>query len=68
MTPHTLKRLWRRKRRRRTMTMRICGKPLSGETTFHCDLPPNATIYEDVDVEWQQMRDRVFDQHTNKGG
>ena len=65
MIRRILKRLWRRLCRR-TMTVRIYGEALTGETHFHCSLPGDATIYEGTSAEWQQMRDRVF--NTPKGG
>lgn len=62
----SLKRLWQRLRRRRTMTVRIYGEALTGETRFYCSVPDDANIYEGDNVEWQRTRDRIFNT-PNKG-
>ncbi len=64
MIRRILKRLWRRLCHRRTM--KIYGESYSGETRLYCGLPDGATIRDSDSVEWQQMRDRVF--NAPKGG
>lgn len=54
-----LKRLRKQLRRCRIMTVWIYGEPLTGETKLYCS-SDDATVYDEPSMEWQQMRDRIF--------